>query len=210
MAVDDGAKIHETDFCAQVAGWAQQVLDAQPGLPFIAVRIEGLGPKSKKRTDLRFIDRGGKIVLCGEVKLPGTLEGHSPYNDDLVKDAATKADNLGCRYFFTWNVNRLVLFDRQKYDVPPLDRRIKDWSLGLQLSKPADVGRPDVLAYVRDKFLPGFLSEFAEIFLERKPDWGMPPDDIFIKSLESHLEWPMLLTRDWLAVESERDRTFSL
>ncbi|MBM4081676.1 MAG: SAM-dependent methyltransferase, partial [Planctomycetes bacterium] len=144
------------------------------------------------------------------VKLPGTLEGHSPYNDDLVKDAATKADNLGCRYFFTWNVNRFVLFDRQKYDVPPLDRRIKDWSLGLQLSKPADVGRPDVLAYVRDKFLPGFLSEFAEIFLERKPDWGMPPDDIFIKSLESHLEWPMLLTRDWLAVESERDRTFSL
>src|SRR5262249_31399534 len=40
------------------------------------------------------------------------------------------------------------------------------------------------------------------------PDWPMPPDDIFIRSLESHLDWPVQLTRDWLAYEANRTRSF--
>ena len=40
-------------------------------------------------------------------------------------------------------------------------------------------------------------------------DWGMPPDDIFIRSLESHLDWPVLGTRDFLVQTSEQDQEFA-
>jgi len=40
-------------------------------------------------------------------------------------------------------------------------------------------------------------------------EWGMPPDDIFIRSLESHLIWPVQSTRDYLALSSQEDRVFA-
>jgi hypothetical protein len=51
-------------------------------------------------------DRGGKLVLAGEVKLPGTVEGRDPHNAALVQDAHLKASEAGAQFFFTWNVNR--------------------------------------------------------------------------------------------------------
>lgn len=35
------------------------------------------------------------------MKLPGTVEGRSPYDDALVRDAHQKADDAGVQYFFT-------------------------------------------------------------------------------------------------------------
>jgi hypothetical protein len=35
----------------------------------------------------------------------------------LVEDAYLKASNAGARYFFTWNVNKLVLFDASLWQV---------------------------------------------------------------------------------------------
>ena len=37
----------------------------------------------------------------------------------------------------------------------------------------------------------------------------MPPDDIFLRSLESHLDWPVIGTRDYLAVQSQQDPSFA-
>jgi len=148
------------------------------------------------------------MVLCGEVKLPGTPEGRSPYAEELVRDAQQKADNAGVQYFFTWNVNLFVLWDRKKWDVPLLDRRVREWKLGLNLASPDEVGRPETLREIEKRFLPSLLPDLADILTGRLPDWTMPPDDIFIRSMESHLEWPIALTRSWLVEQADKSKPF--
>ena len=41
------------------------------------------------------------------------------------QQAYLKASNAGAKFFFTWNVNRLVLFDSSKWEVPLFERRVK-------------------------------------------------------------------------------------
>jgi hypothetical protein len=200
-------RIHEVDFCAQVAHFATALFTENPRYPFASARIEGSGAR-QKRKDLRFYNRSGLLALCGEVKLPGTPEGRSPYDDKLIRDAQEKADDANVRYFFTWNVNTFVLWDRQLWDVPLLDRRVREWELGLNLLRAEDVSRTEILQHIEKKFLPNLLREVSDIYTGIHPDWGMPPDDIFIRSLESHLHWPVQLCRDWLVHESEQNRSF--
>jgi hypothetical protein len=108
--------IHEVDFCSLIATEASILISQNPSAyPFREVRIEGFGEGSgrRKRKDLRFFGRNGKLVLCGEVKLPGTLEGRSAFADKLMQDAFRKAENAaGVRYFFTWNVNEFAITAR--------------------------------------------------------------------------------------------------
>ena len=101
-------RIHEVDFCSQIAGAVNLLVAQNPAIyPFNEARIEGFGTgaSGRKRKDLRFFDQRGKLVLCGEAKLPGTPEGQSPYDGKLCEAAEAKANNAGIRYFFTWNVN---------------------------------------------------------------------------------------------------------
>ncbi len=203
-------RIHEADFCAEIASYSNTIFSNHPEYPFRSARIEGFGrgADKAKRKDFRVYDDSDCLILCGEVKLPGTLEGRSPYAEELVRDAQQKADNAGVQYFFTWNVNLFVLWDRKKWDVPLLDRRVREWKLGLDLASPEDAGRPDVLAHIQRRFLPDLFADLTEICTGRRPDWPMPADDIFIRSMESHLEWPIALTRSWLAVQAERNKSF--
>jgi methylase of polypeptide subunit release factors len=203
-------RIHETDFCAEVASYSNAIFSSHPELPFKSARIEGFGRGSQKakRKDLRFYDETGRLTLCGEVKLPATPEGRSPYAEELVRDAHQKADNAGVQYFFTWNVNLFVLWDRKRWNVPLLDRRVREWKLGLNLESPEQAGRPDVLRHIEKQFLPPLLTDLADIFSGRAPDWAMPADDIFIRSMESHLEWPIALTRAWLQEQSASSKSF--
>src|ERR1019366_9499289 len=100
-------RIHEVDFCARVASWADAYF-ANSDSPFISSGIEGFGTGhlKNKRRDLRFYDRtSGLVAITGEVKLPGAPKGDSPYNEAVIQDAAQKADDAGVQYFFTWNVN---------------------------------------------------------------------------------------------------------
>jgi len=141
--------------------------------------------------------------------MPGTPEARSPYDSALMQDAFNKADNVQAPFFFTWNVNTFVLFDRSKYNLPMIERRIRDWDHDLDLTSPEDCKRADVQAYFRDKFLPDFFSQFAEIVLGKAGEWGKPPDEIFIRSLESNLDWPVIGTRDHLATVCQRDSEFA-
>ena len=204
--------IHEADFCAQIATAVEVLFHEKPELYFRSGGIEGFGSGAlrRKRKDLRFSGPTGALVLTGEVKLPGTPKGRSPYADDLVQDAHQKADNENVRYFFTWNVNTFVLWDREKWGVPLLERRVREWRLGLDLASPEDVARLEVLDRIKTKFLPALLSDLAAIVTGQVADWGMPPDHIFIRSLESHLDWPVTLLRSWLHAEAERDRSFDI
>lgn len=89
-----------------------------------------------------------------------------------------------------------------------MDRRVREWKLGLDLTSPEDAGRPDVLAQLEKKFLPDLLADLAEICTGRRIDWAMPADDVFIRSMESHLEWPIALTRAWLLEQAEKSKLF--
>lgn len=210
MAPTATTRIHEADFCAEVASYSNAIFLAHPELPFKSARIEGFGRGAQraKRKDLRIYDESGRMLLCGEVKLPGTAEGRSPYAEELVRDAQQKADNEGVQYFFTWNVNLFVLWDRKKWNVPLLDRRVREWKLGLNLASPDEVGRPETLRDIEKRFLPSLLIDLAGILSGRIADWAMPADDIFIRSMESHLEWPIALTRSWLAEQADKSKSF--
>ncbi|MGH7985080.1 MAG: N-6 DNA methylase [Candidatus Binataceae bacterium] len=203
-------RIHEQDFCSEVAKWADEIFALNPASPFSNARIEGFGSGSqrRKRKDLRVYDKHGKVALTGEVKLPGTVEGRSPFDAALVQEAQTKADSAGARYFFTWNVNSFVLWDRYQQDRPLLDRWVREWKSGRNLRNPDEVGRAENLAYIKSAFLPELLLEIGDIYTGRRADWQMTPDDLFIRSFESHLAWPVELTRAYLAQESESSRAF--
>lgn len=210
MTRSKDVRIHEVSFCGDVKSWSDSLFNSQASWPFSYAKIEEYGRGNNKRQDLRVFEKDKeRPILCGEVKMPGTPEGRSPYDPGLMQDAFNKADNIQCPYFFTWNVNTFVLFDRSKWQVPMIERRIKYWDLGLQLTTSGDCKRPEVQAYIRDKFLPEFYREFASIVRGEISEWGKPPDDVFIHSLESHLDWPVQGTRDYLAVECKTNPEFA-
>ena len=130
---------HEVSFCAEVKSWADALFAQHPEWPFGGAHIEKYGKGTNKRQDLRILDREHRTpILTGEVKMPGTLEGRSPYDPALMQDAFLKAKNIQAKYFFTWNVNTFVLFDRSLWDRQMIERRVKDWDLGLGLTTSGD------------------------------------------------------------------------
>jgi hypothetical protein len=179
--------------------------------PLHEARLEGFGTGTgrRKRKDLRFFDSAGKVILCGEVKLPGTYEGRSAFADKLMQDAFAKADNAGVQFFFTWNVNEFVLFDRSLWDRPLIDRRVRPWRLARNLTGPEDVAREENLNFIKAHFLPNLLHDLADFLSGRRRQW-LPPDDIFIHSLEGHLNWPVQLTGAYVLEQSGKNKPFDL
>ncbi len=204
------ATIHEVDFCSQIAAAVDQLVAQNPSrYPFHTARIEGFGTGRgrRKRKDLRFLDLHGRLVLCGEVKLPGTLEGRSPYDAKLCQDAEAKANEAAVQYFFTWNVNIFVLWDRSLWDKPLHERRVWEKRLQRTLASPQEVAQEDNREFIKTHFLPDLLNDLADIITGRRRDW-LPPDDLFIRSLESHLDWPVQLLRTYILQHSSAHKPF--
>jgi len=207
---------HEVSFCADVSKWSDRIFETHPELPFGSSEIERFGRGSLKRQDFRVYERKeggrGKLALCGEVKLPGAAQGGSPFGMALMEDAFLKATREGCRYFFTWNVEHLALFDCKRWDAGSMHERcVGEWKLGAELNRPEDVTRPEVKGKLQDDFLPRFFADFADIYSGRKRDLGQPPSDFYVSVLESHLvgpSGPVRELRDYLESESERTPVF--
>jgi hypothetical protein len=184
--VKENVRKHEVAFCSEVSKWTDRLFEDHSDWPFGSSDIESFGRGSQKRQDFRVYERRasgrGKLALCGEVKLPGTQQGRTPFDMALMQDAFNKATAENCRYFFTWNVEQLALFDRSLWDSPTMHERcINEWKLGLELNKPTDVTRAEVIEKIRKEFLPRFFADFSDIYLERKRDLGLSPSDtIFI------------------------------
>jgi len=113
----------------------------------------------------------------------------------------------GAEFFFTWNVNKFVLFDSKLWHLPIMERRVKDYDLGLDLDNPEDVSRPEVEKRVQ-KFLADFFADLQTIIDGKQPDWGMPPDEFFIRAFESHISWPVKLTAEFLWAKSAAEKQF--
>jgi hypothetical protein len=202
---------HEVAFCAEVSKWSDQLFQADQSLPFGSSDIESFGKGSLKRQDFRVYERKergrGKLALCGEVKLPGTPQGRSPFDPTLWDDAFNKATRENCRYLFTWNVEHLALFDRSRWDSHTLHERcIGKWDLGLQLNAPDQITRPEVIRTIRENLLPTFFRDFGDIYLGEKKDVRPPVDEFYVFVLETHLAGPMgpvRELRDYLADQSD-------
>jgi hypothetical protein len=207
---------HETSFCSDVSKWSDKIFEAHPELPFGSSEIEGFGRGSLKRQDFRVYERKeggrGRLVLCGEVKLPGSPQGRSPFDARLMEDAYNKATRENCQYFFTWNVEHLALFDRSKWDAPSMHERcVWECKLGMELNKPEDVTIPAVRIKLEDEFLPQFFAGFADLWFGRRKDFGLPPSDFYVTVLESHLtgpRGPVRELRDYLDSQSTRKPGF--
>lgn len=200
-------RIHEVTFCSRVAKWSEAIFAANPEIPFQRVEIEESKGIRRKRSDLRVYDRQDRLVLAGEVKLPGTPEGRNAHDSGLIEDAFQKADYSGAQFFFSWNVNQLVLFDRSLWHKPLFERRVRDWDLGLALDSAEDVARPEVEAALV-RFLTEFYTDLAAIATGQKLDWGLPPDEYFIRAFESHVAWPVKLTAEYLDSQASSDKGF--
>jgi methylase of polypeptide subunit release factors len=175
--------------------------------PFVEARIEGKGSSKSKhaRKDLRFYGANNRILLTGEVKLPGNT---SAFDSKIVKDAHDKAEEAVVQYFFTWDVNTFVLWDRQLWDKPLLERRIKVWPLRLDLASAEEVARPETLDHIEKRFLPDLLRDLSDIVSGQRRDWSLPPDEVFLRSLESHVNWPVTLLRQHLYQKADADKAF--
>lgn len=196
-------------FCGDVQSMLNVLFEQNPKWPFSRAAIEQFGTSGRERHDIRIYRRGSQTpVISGEVKMPGTPEGRSPYDEALIRDAFNKADNIQCPFFFTWNVNTFVLFDRKRWNVPMIQRRVKDWDFGIRLSAAADCVRPDIISELKNRFLPQLFTNLAEIVEGRAGEWGLPPDMLFLRALESHLDWPVYATRDHLMERCAREPSF--
>jgi len=200
-------RIYEVTFCSRVSKWADSLFAQHLDWPFKRTEIEESTGANRKRSDLRVYGVGDTLILAGEVKLPGTPEGRNAYNSALVENSNQKAANAGAEFFFTWNVNKLVLFDSKLWHKPLPERRVKDYDLGLDLDAPEHVTRAEVEKGVQE-FLASFFSDFAAIVAGKQPDWGMPPDKLFIRAFESHISWPVKLTAEFLWAQSATNKAF--
>ncbi len=208
MAPVASETIVETDFCAKIAAECGPIIERLgERCPFAEARIEGLGSTSgkTKRKDLRFYGKTGKLLLTGEVKMPG---GISAFDTRLIEDAQQKADHANVQFFFTWDVNRFVLWDRYQQQNPLLDRRVNVWNSRLNLASAEEVARPEILGAIAKKFLPGLIADLSDILTGARRDWALPPDEVFLRSLESHLDWPVTLLRTYLFQSADASKAF--
>lgn len=198
MAKSTLETINEVDFCAKMASAANSIFATfRDNCPFVEARVEGMGSSRSKRArkDLRFYGPNNRIVLTGEVKLPG---GVGAFDSDEVKNAHDKAEEANVQYFFTWDVNTFALWDRSQWQRPLLERRVNVWHLRLDLSSPQEVARSESLDHIEQRFLPNLIRDLAEIVSGHRRDWALPPDEVFLRSLESHLDWPVSLLRRYM------------
>jgi SAM-dependent methyltransferase len=186
--------MNEVTFMADVAGWINSILEKRPDLPFTHAKIEESAKGKRTRRDLSLHDKDGNKALTGEAKMPDDPDGRSPYVESVVQDAFAKASDAGARYFFTWNVNRFILWDPGKIKLPVLQRQCRDFSL-FALRDRDQVGFPAVTDKLRQEFLPKLLDELAALYRGETPFGTLPPDQRFILMLEAFLDRPVELTR---------------
>jgi hypothetical protein len=186
--------IHEQSFVADISSWINSILERTSGLPFRNAKVEEYPHGKRTRRDLSIYDKDGKVAICGEVKMPDAPDGKTPYDEDVVQDAFLKSSQSGARFFFTWNVNRLVIFDPSKVTLPILQRQTKDYKW-FTLTKSVEVRSPSIESKLRNEYLPSLLQDLASLYRGETPFGVLPPDERFILMLESFLERPVELTR---------------
>ncbi|HUZ47386.1 MAG TPA: N-6 DNA methylase [Terriglobia bacterium] len=146
-------------------------------------------------------------MLTGEVKLPDRPDGQSPYAAPLRDDAFQKANAKGVEHFFTWNVNRFVLWKTFEAGKPIAERDLEHFNV-TSITSSAELASPGVQTEIRG-FLTQFLGRYARILDGTKPIRSKPLDEKFVPVLESALERPILQTLDAITRLYSKDKKFA-
>lgn len=182
--------VTEWEFVADAASRINEIIQAnRPTLPFVRAKVEKRARGSLKRRDLTLLGQGGEIVLTGEIKMPWANEGHSPFVETVIRDARRKAESAHSEWFFTWNVNELVLWKTSVAPEFARDRHFKRYQIAT-VSQDTDFDNDYITQGLRQG-ISDFLFDFAQIVLGTDELHRRPPDDYFIESLESFLERPI-------------------
>jgi type I restriction enzyme M protein len=149
-------------------------------------------PIGRAKQEVLLYDKTSPDVLIPQSKTsPDVLlliELKPPYwdihNNKLVDDAFLKAGKVAAKYFATWNVNRLALFDARAVDRPYVERIVNVYDHVASIEVLDDLERAEVEVQVK-AFLRQLLTELVEIEIGRKPRPKVNVDQIFISRLHS-------------------------
>ncbi|MBN2083431.1 N-6 DNA methylase [bacterium] len=172
-------------FVSWIVTWITTILDQNGSLPFTRADVEVKPPRSQKRCDFVLYDKEGAACLTGEVKLPWQKDGQSPHIQTLVDDARKKAKLLKAPFFFTWNVNELLLWETNPPEDHPAASCYRDWQV-TSVSKPQHLDFTDKEQQIRS-WLRKFLYEFRDVLVGEERIKAKPLDVRFIEAIESGL-----------------------
>lgn len=178
--------------------WMDALLDAHgPSAPFSRVKLETRTSGSLKRRDLTVFDRSKQVCLTGEAKVPWAHDGASPFVESTVRDARAKAEQAGSEWFFTWNLNELVLWRRATFGALGGSRGYKSYSIS-GIRKQSDLDNPRFERELRDG-IEKFFLDFMKIYVGDIEVALRPPDEYFIHAFDSFLARPVLYANHALA-----------
>lgn len=190
-------RTNEWAFTADVKEWISEILRADPALGSIFSEAKVETPTeiqaTTKRCDLTLLDKKGKPALTGEVKLPYKPDGRSPYADALTEEAQAKALKVGAGFFFTWNINRFVLWRTFESGKSLQELAIKEFKI-VSVQNEDALLHPLIIKRIREEFLPEFLRYFAKLYTGEEPIRYQPLDERFVARLEAALDVPIALT----------------
>jgi type I restriction-modification system DNA methylase subunit len=178
---------NEWTFTSDIASQINLILQNRLDLPFSLARVEEPVKGSRKRHDLKIYDRSDKVILTGEVKRPENPDGRSPYQEGLVMDAHDKANRAGVEHFFTWNINKCVLwrtFEKGKPITERYEEELDAFTSPIRTS--AELEHPRVKEQL-NKFITRLLERCAALVTGAEPLKLFPLDDKFIRVWEAGL-----------------------
>lgn len=200
--------MHELTFVDQVTTWIDEILHRRLDLPFARAKIEESTKGNRKRRDLTLYDRDGKLALTGEIKLPDKPDGITPYNEAVVVDAHHKADEVGADYFFTWNVNKLVLWKTFESGKPLIQRDQRMFEvLGRPVHDNKQLSSPVIQDHIR-RFLEEFLDFYRDLYSGVTYLRVKPLDERFIDMLDAALDTIVFHVVDALYQRYQSDLSF--
>ena len=195
MADDDTTT--EWEIVSLAASWMEALFAAhKKASPFKSARVERKTLGSQQRRDITLLDHEDRPVVTGEVKLPWAPDGHSPFVESVVLDAKEKAARTGVDWFFTWNLNELVLWQRSKIATLGTERAYQKFEIA-GVHRKAQRLDPRV----EDKLRNGielFVLKLMALVRDNVPLPLRSPDDYFVQALESFLKRPIEETRQAL------------
>jgi hypothetical protein len=190
--------VTEWEFTGDVVSWINEIIGDSHGLPFKRAKTEQKqGAGSSKRRDISILDVNGNVAVTGELKMPDQKGGTTPFASAVVKDARGKAESAKASYFFTWNVNALVLWRTGLDGKSDNGKRAYTHYQVANIKRSADANIPSVQQQIK-QFLRTFLSELAAIVQGTSHVGFRSPDETFVFALETALELPIQHTTDSL------------
>ncbi|MCK4225255.1 MAG: N-6 DNA methylase, partial [candidate division Zixibacteria bacterium] len=178
----------EPEFNAKVVGLMNQII-REKDLGFEEARM-GISLKMADGTT-KFPDgvlwrnkATGNASLLFEIKIPSW----DPSNAQLVDKAGRKAYELGTKYFATWNMRDLILWETFLSGVPLYSRHKKWYNDIISVKDIREVDRKENWEKI-EKFLEGFLDDLDKDISRRKKVFvRLPLDQFFIRKLEINVD----------------------